>query len=282
MRQHPKKFDSYGFLLVLMPGANRLPGPPGAPNIGYPPLLKEKKMRKLFGILLIVSLALALMTGLALANSVVNGDFQTGNLSGWTNHATASPRTGFLIGDTYYAQSDPTYHSSGTHFYESEMYQIVDVAKLSNGSANPNWNPSGTSESVSFSFNWTRPDSTIAEYQLYYWTGDGAPTTFNNDSPDSSWVKLLDAAFTDSTHSGTFTYSTTIANSQPEYFAVGLEGQSNRTFNYGTWQYDYFNATFDNVCLSTECQVVPLPPSVLLMGSGLLGLGLVGWRRKRD
>jgi hypothetical protein len=27
---------------------------------------------------------------------------------------------------------------------------------------------------------------------------------------------------------------------------------------------------------------VPIPPSVLLMGSGLLGIGLIGWRRKRD
>ena len=26
---------------------------------------------------------------------------------------------------------------------------------------------------------------------------------------------------------------------------------------------------------------VPIPPSVLLMGSGLLGLGLVGWRRRQ-
>jgi hypothetical protein len=26
---------------------------------------------------------------------------------------------------------------------------------------------------------------------------------------------------------------------------------------------------------------VPLPPSALLLGSGLLGLGLLGWRRKR-
>jgi hypothetical protein len=26
----------------------------------------------------------------------------------------------------------------------------------------------------------------------------------------------------------------------------------------------------------------PLPPSVLLLGSGLLGLGLLGWRRKRS
>jgi hypothetical protein len=25
----------------------------------------------------------------------------------------------------------------------------------------------------------------------------------------------------------------------------------------------------------------PLPPSALLLGSGLLGLGLLGWRRKR-
>jgi hypothetical protein len=27
---------------------------------------------------------------------------------------------------------------------------------------------------------------------------------------------------------------------------------------------------------------VPIPPSALLLGSGLLGLGLIGWRRKRD
>jgi hypothetical protein len=30
----------------------------------------------------------------------------------------------------------------------------------------------------------------------------------------------------------------------------------------------------------TNGAVVPIPPSVLLMGSGLLGLGLVGWRRR--
>jgi hypothetical protein len=31
----------------------------------------------------------------------------------------------------------------------------------------------------------------------------------------------------------------------------------------------------------TEHTQVPIPPSVLLMGSGLLGLGLVGWRRQK-
>ena len=39
------------------------------------------------------------------------------------------------------------------------------------------------------------------------------------------------------------------------------------TFQYGT-------------SLSEPHTTVPLPPSALLMGSGLLGLGLVGWRRK--
>jgi hypothetical protein len=33
---------------------------------------------------------------------------------------------------------------------------------------------------------------------------------------------------------------------------------------------------------TTPSGVVPIPPSALLMGSGLLGLGLVGWRRKKD
>jgi hypothetical protein len=33
--------------------------------------------------------------------------------------------------------------------------------------------------------------------------------------------------------------------------------------------------------LSADATTAPLPPSVLLLGSGLLGMGLLGWRRKR-
>jgi hypothetical protein len=41
-----------------------------------------------------------------------------------------------------------------------------------------------------------------------------------------------------------------------------------------------FGSTIDGVQVRSDVEV-PLPPSVLLMGSGLLGLGLVGWRRRK-
>jgi hypothetical protein len=48
--------------------------------------------------------------------------------------------------------------------------------------------------------------------------------------------------------------------------SIVIEDQ-NFTFQYGT-------------ALTDPHITVPLPPSVLLMGSGLMGLGLVGWRRR--
>jgi hypothetical protein len=56
----------------------------------------------------------------------------------------------------------------------------------------------------------------------------------------------------------------------PVSFTLSIPGVTSGTtvdyvlFSYGT----------------TPSSVVPIPPSVLLLGSGLLGLGLVGWRRR--
>jgi hypothetical protein len=59
-----------------------------------------------------------------------------------------------------------------------------------------------------------------------------------------------------------------LVQSQMVFTLTGFTGTlgdiSNVQFNYGT-----------------ALASVPIPPSVLLMGSGLLGLGLVGWRRRQ-
>jgi hypothetical protein len=52
----------------------------------------------------------------------------------------------------------------------------------------------------------------------------------------------------------------------------------------GPWSFIWGTATCGNgpITHGFDTGVVPLPPSVLLLGSGLLGLGLLGWRRRKE
>ena len=76
-----------------------------------------------------------------------------------------------------------------------------------------------------------------------------------------------------------------------EAYRIG-QTYGGQTFN---WKSDYLNIAYLGVDTAsgtsgtiiykdfqwgTEYTPVPLPPSVLLLGSGLLGMGLLGWRRK--
>jgi hypothetical protein len=61
----------------------------------------------------------------------------------------------------------------------------------------------------------------------------------------------------------------TITAGQTVDFAVGMIGNIN--------DHDY---TSDTTGLAATITSVPLPPTVLLLGSGLMGLGLLGFRRK--
>ena len=42
-----------------------------------------------------------------------------------------------------------------------------------------------------------------------------------------------------------------------------------------------FWAAFNNITTSSSVSAVPLPAALPLFASGLVGLGLLGWRRKR-
>ena len=53
--------------------------------------------------------------------------------------------------------------------------------------------------------------------------------------------------------------------------------------NEGDWATLFYSKEYSDNGKTPYLQVntVPLPPAVLLLSSGLLGLGALGWRRKR-
>lgn len=60
---------------------------------------------------------------------------------------------------------------------------------------------------------------------------------------------------------------------------VGLGGPNDVFFEIVSFEL----SANDQVAFTGNCSfAVPIPPTALLMGSGLLGLGLVGWRRRRQ
>lgn len=80
--------------------------------------------------------------------------------------------------------------------------------------------------------------------------------------PDGAYNMYLEPAFQNIAHTGN---SLTIS-----WFASGDRWQGGGD---ESWAIDNVQVGLNNP--------VPLPPSVLLLGTGLLGLGAVGWRRKR-
>ena len=216
--------------------------------------------------ILCVALALSFMVvpALALTNIVENWDFSTGPFTDWKN-GTIAGHVAFSFGTYPFNNAYTPYTTT-----EAVVYQICDA------SSGGGWIPGGTAESYNFSFMYLRPQSTnIAEYGIWYSTNATAPAFGGPDNPGSGWTLISQSTALAVTGYGnytTFSASGTLAGIQPQWFAVAFEGSTDPTYT------SY--ASFTRVDLTTQCvSSVPMPPSALLMGSGLMGL--LGWRRFR-
>jgi hypothetical protein len=216
-------------------------------------------MKKITIFMAILALAFMAVPALALTNIVVNGDFNTGNLTGWTNGGIAD-HVGFGYGPAYLYAWTPIVG-------EAVMYQICDA------STGGGWIAGGTSETYNFSFQYGKYVSgNTAEYGIWYSTNATAPAFGGPDNPGAGWTLLSEnTALPVASYWTTVSLNGTLTGIQPQWFAVAFEGTTSYPYAVG----------FDNVSLTTQCSAsaVPVPPSALLLGSGLLGL--VGWRRLR-
>ena len=217
-----------------------------------------------------VALGMITLAGNAMASPFTNGDFETRDLTGWqltcgttTGEATVVNSPDVMTG--YYAKLDDS-DSSGI----ASIYQTFDI------------DPSATIVDISFDYYFTGQDDTR-------WYSDVIASTFAFKSGDNfdGWLDTLDWELTfvaTTSPLGTFETKATYSAS----YNISLVDESpNAMLQFGLWESsscwgDDKTDTWlgvDNITVSSNATPIPEPATMLLFGTGLIGL--IGYRRRK-
>ena len=229
-------------------------------------------MRKLTVLLAILALGLFVAMPAWAVNEITNPSFDPG-LNDWSvsaNHASLDGYPTISDGTNHVYIAGLAGHASSE--VEGSIYQIIDE------SAFEGWNAAGTYKTWTASVAYRVFGAAGGEVYAFYNSSlsDTAPVLPDPDDnaalAAAGWTALFRTDFEPgSADWATYENSGTVEGFQPRYVAFVLEGivaAGDAANNY---------VEFDNVSFEGQCHAaVPVPPSALLFGSGLLGL--VGFR----
>ncbi len=199
--------------------------------------------------------ALALLLGgvgqATAAPMIVNGSFETGDLTGWSGTATTDGFGYNPFGTTYGSGMDGT-HWMWLSGYERERTLEQTVSGLTNG--------------TTYAVNFIMASEFANSDSLNVSADGGTPVTFTAPPYNASgfnggfWTVWVSKEFT-------FTANGTSATLQFSSFGLNSGG---------------YDVGLDNVSIREAASAVPEPATLTMLGFGIAGLAGYGWRKRKQ